>query len=588
MLIKKNAKLWFLTASVCLAGLSLSNLNVNAREESIEARLFKKLEVAVEKGHLKESKADIKRILKLNPRHPGATLFAGRYAYENNDFANAEKFLRRVENHSRYGTEARKILAEIRLSRFKARYLDTLNVALAGEAFTQALSLCDEILAEMPDNKDVFFLGAYAATMNGDQDRADAFLKRYQKTSASAESKAELKAFTDAIFSAGYSPQTSVEKLMSITDSRLLTPAVRRKLKDLIVGLRELELFEKFINQEKSRPGSDIDKLERELIEFLIEQKQYPKALELVNRRPTTQIEDNVLFLRLLVLTGQEIKAMLTARQLLSAHPSDLRLYDSWTEAWLGYVDRTSETPRGNDEAGKSFDEMAEEVLDRLKLDMLVKMQPNLLLRLVRLAVLSQNEPKVKEATSYATKISFNQNNVDLLIETVEKLVTVNRSSIAGNLLESARNQLPDDHRLSIKLGEIYFYNNNPEVAAKIFEDVLREKPEQIRAFLLWTDCMTSMSQGIKAEEAILQRLENPDLNEIVRRQLTNKLEVIRMQNVVSTEEPDYMSQTGEVPPEPEEPPEDGGYEEETGEESLQETEDPGIEEEIEENTDEQ
>ncbi len=588
MLNKKNAKLWFLTASVCLAGLSLSDLNLNAREESIEARLFKKLEVAVEKGHLKESKADIKRILKLNPRHPGATLYAGRYAYENNDFANAEKFLHRVENHSRYGTEARKILADIRLNRFKARYLDTLNVALAGEAFTQALSLCDEILAEMPDNKDVFFLGVYAATMNGDQDRANAFLQRYQKSSASVESKAELKAFTDALFSAGYSPQTSVEKLMSITDSRLLTPAVRRKLKDLIVGLRELELFEKFINQEKSRPGSDIDKLERELIEFLIEQKQYQKALELVNRRPTTQIEDNVLFLRLLVLTGQEIKAMLTARQLLSAHPSDLRLYDSWTEAWLGYVDRTSETPRGNDEAGKSFDEMAEEVLDRLKLDMLVKMQPNLLLRLVRLAVLSQNEPKVKEATSYATKISFNQNNVDLLIETVEKLVTVNRSSIAGNLLESARNQLPDDHRLSIKLGEIYFYNNNPEVAAKIFEDVLREKPEQIRAFLLWTDCMTSMSQVTKAEEAILQRLENPDLNEIVRRQLTNKLEVIRMQNVVGPEEPDYMSQTGEVPPEPEAPPEDGGYEEETGEESLQETEDPGIEEEIEENTDEQ
>jgi tetratricopeptide (TPR) repeat protein len=588
MLNKKNLKLWFLTASVCLAGLSLSNINVNAREESIEARLFKKLEVAAEQGRLKESKADIKRVLKLNPRHPGATFYAGKYAYESNDFANAEKFLHRVENHSRYGTEARKILAEIRLDRFKARYLDTLNVALAGEAFTQALSLCDEILAEMPDNKDVFFLGAYAATMNGDKDRAESFLQRYQKTNGSQESKAELKAFTDAIFAAGYSPETSVEKLMNISDSRLLTPAVRRKLKELIVGLRELELFEKFIIQEKSRPGSDIDKLERELIEFLIEQKQYQKAMDLVNRRPTTQIEDNVLFLRLLVLTGQEIKAMLTARQLLSAHPTDLRLYDSWTEAWLGYVDRTSETPQGNDEAGKSFDEMAEEVLDRLKLEMLVKMQPNLLLRLVRLAVLSQNEPKVKETTSYATKISFNQKNVDLLLETVEKLVSVNRSSIGANLLESARNQLPDDHRLSIKLGEIYFYNNNPEVAAKIFEDVLREKPEQIRAFLLWTDCMTSMNQGIKAEEAILQRLENPDLNEIVRRQLTNKLEVIRMQNVVGTEEPDYQSQTGEVPPKQQENPEDGYDEENSGEDSLQETEGKEIEEEIEENTDEQ
>jgi hypothetical protein len=96
------------------------------------------------------------------------------------------------------------------------------------------------------------------------------------------------------------------------------------------------------------------------------------------------------------------------------------------------------------------------------------------------------------------------------------------------------------------------------------------------------------MNQGIKAEEAILQRLENPDLNEIVRRQLTNKLEVIRMQNVVGTEEPDYQSQTGEVPPKQQENPEDGYDEENSGEDSLQETEGKEIEEEIEENTDEQ
>lgn len=585
MLNKKNGKLLFLTASVCLAGLSLSNFTLKAREESIEERLFKRLEFAVEQGRLQESKDDIKRVLKLNPRHAGATFYAGQFSFAAKDYANAEKFLRRVENHREYGSEARKMLAEIRMSRFRARYLDTLNVALAGEAFTQALSLCDEILAEMPDNPDVLFLGAYAATMNADQDRAQAYISRYNKGSGNPESKAELKAFADAMFSAGYTPESAVEKLMSLTDPRLLTAPVRRRLKDLIVSLKELELFEKFINQEKGRPGSDLNKLERELIEFLIEQKQYDKALELVNSRPTNQIEDNILFLRLLVLTGQEYKAMLTARQLLSAYPQDLRLYESWTEAWLGYVDRTSRTPEGKDETGKSFDEMAAEVLDRIKLDMLVKLQPTLLLRLLRLAVLTENEAKVKEVANQAVKISFKESNVDLLLQTVEKLVEINRSSIAGNLLESARNQLPDEYRLSIKLGEIYFFNNNPKVAAAIFSDVLRERPEQIRAFLLWADCMSTLGESQKAEEEILRRLEDAQLDDLVRRQLTNKLEVIRMQGMVGKPEPTSQSQVGTwTAEEPEEEDEISGEDamnENAGNESLQETEDEGaIEEE--------
>ncbi|MEW6711778.1 MAG: tetratricopeptide repeat protein [Candidatus Riflebacteria bacterium] len=582
MLNKKGVKMLFLTASVCLAGLSLSNVTVKAREDSIENRLFKKLEAAVQQGRLKDSKEDIKRVLKLNPRHSGATFYAGWFAFEKKDFANAQKFLARVENDIKYGAEARKLLNEIRQNQFQRKYLDNLQIAITGEAYSQALSICDEILAEMPENQDVLFLGAYAATMNNDQDRAENLVQRYQKTSASGESKAELKAFIDAMFSAGYSPETAVEKLISLSDRRLLTLPVRNKLKNLIVSLRELELFEKFINQEKSRSGSDTDKLERELIEFLIEQKQYEKAMSLINSRPGSQIEDNVLYVRLLVLTGKEEKAMLSARQLISAYPEDLRLYEAWTDAWLGFVERTSKTPEGKDETGKSFDEMAQEVLERLKYDKLVKMQPNLLLKLIRLAVLTENEEKVKEARSEAVKIPFNSQNVDLLLKTVDGLISINRSSIASELLESARNQIHDDHRLSVKLAEIYFINNNPEASAKILEAVLQEKPEQIRAFLLWTDCMTTMGKGPEAEIAILKRLEEKDVSDLVKRQLNNKLEVIRMQTSVSsgysseTEGADssegsgsYQSQTGEIPSEEDddELPDDPGSESSVGEE---------------------
>lgn len=552
MISKKTIKLCFLTASVCLAGLSISDVRIKAGEDSIEGRLFKRIEYAVEHGNIKDCKADIKRVLKLNPRHPGATFFAGKYALEAKDFANAEKFLRRVENDLKYGAQARKLQAEIRAEKFRRKYMDTLGVALKGEAFGKALQICEGILEETPKSPEVLFLAGYAAAMQGYREKAEDYAKRFSMHTTKAEAKAELKAFIDAIFSIGYAPELALEKLISITDRRLITPPVRRKIKDLIVSLHQVEIFEKFIDQEKNIPGSSVNELERELIEFLIEQKQYEKALAKVNLRPANQIEDNILLIRLLVLTGQEEKAMLTTRQLLSANPKELRLYESWTEAWLGYVDRTSRTPDGQDETGKSFDEMAQEVLDRLKMDKLVTMRPSLLLRLLRLAVLTNNENKVKEIRSFAVKISFTESISELLLKTVDGLVTINRSSVAADLLESARNQLHGNHSLSLKLAEIYFINNNPETAAKILEEILQEKPEMIRAFMLWVDCQSVLGESQKAEKAILTRLAEPEIHDLVQRQLENKLEVVRMQVMVQEEPEDmYAPESGEETEEP-------------------------------------
>lgn len=583
MLSKKTLKLWLMTGAVCLAGLSMSNLTIKAREESIEDRLFKRLEFAIEQGRLQESKEDIKRVLKLNPRHPGATFYAGKYSFANKDFDNARKFLTRVENHNKYGIEARKLLAEIRMDVLKRKFVDNLDVAIKGEAFTQALKISDEILAEMPENKDVMLLAAYAATMNSDRDKAEAMLERFKRSDASREAKAELQAFINAMFSAGYSPQTAVEQLMSVTEPRLMTLKVRNRLKDLIVSLKELDRFEKFIQLEKSRPGAEVDKLERELIEFLIEQKQLEKAMLLVNQRPANNLEDNILYLRLLVQTGQETQAMLNARQLISANPEDLRVYDLWTEAWLAYVDRTKKTPEGKDATGKSFDEMAEEVLNRLKIDRLVKMQPSLLLRLLRLAVLSENENKVKEIRAEVVKIRFDDKTSTLLEKTIDDLITINRTAVASEILESARNQFPEEHKYSIKLAEIYYINRNPEVAGKILEQVLEENPEQFKAYLLWIDCLAMSGKAMEAENAILKRLQEPGLNDLVQRQLSSKLEIIRMQNMVDHDH-DY-EQLGsqkdlDEPDEPEDNRESFPEDTQTNEEPADETPENSSEEE--------
>lgn len=527
----KTGKALFLTAAVVLAGLSLSNVNTSASNDGVEARLFKSIEISAQKGRLKDSKEDIQRVLRLNPRHPGATFFAGQYSFEEGNFANAEKFFSRIENHEQYGAQARRFLADMRADGYRKKFNETLGILMAGESYQPALNLCEESLNQNPDNQDVIFTGAYAAAMLGMQSKSENLAARLAEVSKKSVLSAELAAFVDGWFLSRDNPDASLEKLLSLTDRRLLTNPVRRRIKDLIVSLKLIDKFETFIEREKKVTGADIGSLERELIGFLIEQKQYERALTIINRRPVDSIDDNILYIKILSLTSQEKKAMATARQLMANAPEDLRLFQAWIEAWLMHVERTQVPPEGLDDGGKSFTEMADELLERLKPDKLVNLNPELLLNMLRMAVMTSNDVQIKLIKPEALRIAYKNDLTEKLIKAVDELIIFNQVQIAVELLESARNQLPDDYNLPIKLAEVHLVNN-PQISAKILEQVVTEKPELLRAFLLWTDSLNLTGQGKVAEMEILKRMEEPGLSELIARQLAAKLEVLRMQNL--------------------------------------------------------
>ncbi len=548
MNMKNSAKSGFLTLAICLAGISMSSVNTSASNEGIEVRLFKQVEAAAEKGRLKDARDDIQRVLRLNPRHQGATFFAGQYSYEAGNYDNAEKFLHRVLNNPIYGARASRLLADIRLNRYRSRFKETLEVHLSGESFSQAMQLCEEALESMPDNAEIVFKATYIAALLGRQETAETYLNRYIQLAGNNASAAELQAFLNGWFADGYEPESVLDKLLAITDPSLLAPPVRRKIKELIVTTRATEKFEAFIKREKQLPGADTAGLEREFIAFLIDQKLFDKALEHVNRRPIDSMEDNLLYVKILSLTGQEKKAMSNARQLISAAPQDLRAYQSWIEAWMVYVDKYQQPPDGNDAGGKNFIEMADEILERLKPEKLPASNPELLINLLRLAVVISNEKHIELIKPQIFRIAYNERLADLLLKACDEMLIFSREPMAVALLESARNQFPDYYHLHLKLAEIYM-SVDPAAGAKILEGVLVEKPDLIRGVLLWADCMNLAGEGEKAEAELLRRLADRSISEIVRRQLNAKLEVLRMQNVdrgttqqqqsVSEEQPD-------------------------------------------------
>lgn len=523
-----------ITGVLCISSMVASNLNTYAANETIEDKLFQKIESAAGLNRLESVKDDIKRVLKLNPKHAGATFYAGQYCFQKGNFENAEKFLKRVLTNEKYGAKANNLLADIRLKRYNSRFLSTLKVYLTGESFSQALKLCEDALVDMPDNKDLLFGASYASCMLGKKDRAESYAELYATSANHDELSAELMTLVNAWFTDSFENDVALEKLLSLKNKKLLTPPVRKRIKTLIINSKSIDKYEKFIKNEIATPGSDRDSLERELITFLLQQHQYEKALELINKRPIDSLEDNLLYVWALCATNQQKKALNVSKNLIKVYPRDLRVYGAWVESWLSYTEKNKDIPDGSDDSGESYSDTIEHIFALLRPDKLESQDPVLLMNLLRLASFSNNQLEVQKLQSNVARIAFNNEHETLLMKLVEELCAFNRQSAAVNILESASNQLPNNYNFSIKLAQLYM-ETNPKSSIKLLEDVMEQNPNLLRAFLVWCDAMNADNRGGEAVSEIVKRLSDENLNELIKRQLNSKLELLRMQGNTDT-----------------------------------------------------
>lgn len=531
---KRMARVSFFMAGFFLAVISMSDLTISASNGTIESTLFSRVEYAVEQGRLKEAKADIQRVLRLNQHHPGATFYAGLYSYEEGNYDTSERFLKRIINDRKYGAPARQILADIRLNRYQKRLSTTIETHIQGGAYQHALSLIEEAMAEMPTNTELVFKAAYISIVAGFNSKAQVYTRRFVAISEDQKKNADLQLLYEGWFEPSVYQESALQKLMSITDEDLLTKIVRDRIKSMIAKLGNVEQFEIFINREKNRPGANPLQLDFELIDFLINQKKFQQALSILNKQQSDSFEVNLLRIRLMGKTEQETKAMLNARHLMATGLQDLRIYEVWVEAWLEYYKRNKASPAGADETGKPYAETAEEVLMALKPARVATLEPRLLLNLLRLAALIKNEKQLEDITPTIPSISFVDFTADELLEIANDLIILRRETIAAQILESAMNQTAESHRLQVKLAEVYYTNQNPQAAMSILEAVLSEHPQMLRAYLLLMDCMNQSGQRDIAISMLLERLREPDLNDLIRRQLNAKLETLRIQEATS------------------------------------------------------
>ena len=522
-------KTLFVVGLISAAALVTLNSSVNAANDSLEDKLFKRIEAEAGVNNLDKVKDDIKRVLKLNPKHSGAIFYAGKYSFQKGNFENAEKFLKRIIYDPVYGTKANQILAQIRLKNYNSRFMSTLKVHLSGESFDQALTLCEEALQDMPDNKELLFSAAYASCMLGKQEKASTYAELYAVQDNNSPISAELKTLVDAWFTESFDNEVAIEKFLSLKSKNILTPPVKRKIKNLLIESKSIDRYAEFIRNESTQPGADKDALERELITFLLQQHQYNKALELINQRPIDSLEDNLLYIWALCETNQEIKALNTAKSLMSVAPRDLRVYRAWVESWLSYTTKNKNTPDGKDSSGESYQKTIDKLFQLLRPDKLITQEPELLIDMLRMASFTGNDIEIQKLQVEVAKISFTDQHEKILLTTADELMGFERERIAINILESAVNQLPDNYNIALKLAQAYM-EKNPEASVRICEEVMEQNPNLIRAFTMWCDAMNLAKRGGEAVSELVKRLSDESLNDTVKRQLNIKLEQLRIQ----------------------------------------------------------
>ena len=513
---------------------NLSCEYVKADNENLEEKLFKRIEASAGLNQLDKVKDDIKRVLKLNPKHAGATFYAGKYCLQRGDFENAEKFLKRVTYDPTYGQKANKLLADIKIKKYNSRFITNLKVYLNGESFDQALKLCEDALEDMPDNHELLFSAAYASCMLGKKEKAETYTELYALQVGNTPQYAELKTLVDAWFTDSFENDVAIEKFLSLKSKNILTSPVKKRIKQILIANKAIDKYEDFIKKEISQPGSDKDAVERELITFLLEQNQFNKALELLNNRPVDSLEDNLLYCWALCQTNEEIKALNAAKHLMTAAPRDLRVYKAWIEAWLSYTEKNKNTPDGRDSDGTPYQNTVERILRLLRPDKLVDKDPVLLIDLLRMASFSGKDEEAQKIHNEVAKIAFNDDLEPHLLKTCDELVEFEKSKMAINILESAVNQLPNNYNLSLKLAQIYMASN-PSAAVRICEEVMEQQPDLIRAVIMWSDAMNLAGRGGEAISELIKRVSDGTLNDIAKRQLHVKIEQLRIQGAEDT-----------------------------------------------------
>ncbi|MBF0498865.1 MAG: tetratricopeptide repeat protein [Candidatus Riflebacteria bacterium] len=492
------------------------------RDPTVEERLFATADASARAGRLEDAVPDLERVLKINPAHSGARYHLAIFKLSKKEYSAARKLLEGVGNDPEFGPKARAKLQELKMRAEQNELTRSVQIYLEAGAFPEALKECRKALSRSPEDPDLLFYGAFTAALVGERSYAEALVKK--RATVSGLDSAELQKFLIGWFARDYAPREALEHLVGLTDRRFFVPPVRLVIRDLMKQLGLTDDYERFMISERDKPGIDKAALDRDLARFFIEQGQYQKCIALLEARPVESMEDNLLLIEVYTLAGRESHAMNLARTLLNTGREEDALRIGWLKAWLHMARVWGTPPSGVAESGDTYEAIVRDnVIHVLNEDKPEAEKAESLLVALRAAVILGLPDLIDPAIEQSMRLNLDEALTKEALETAEEMGIHSMSGRAVSFLEWVLAQRPEDPACMRLLAENYCLIGRATESVILLENVVQKQPDSFKGFALLIDAMVSAGRGKEAHQRILERLKDPNLTGLPRRQLETK-----------------------------------------------------------------
>ncbi len=537
-----------------LSPVSLESPVARARDLTVEERLFQKAEPLCRAGNIETAIEDLKRVLKLNPSHAGALYYAGVYRAGKGDSKGAAAIFRKILSDPTWGSLSRERLAELSVKNRQEDLSHSIISYLEGEAWPEALQSCKTALQHAPGDPQLLFLTVYSAVMAGDKRYAEAAWNAFGATSAPAAERGDLRDFIDGWFCRDHSPREALQRLMGIKDERLRTKAVRRAIRRLLLDQQLFDEYEKMLLAERDRPNADPASIERELITFYVDTGRYDKGMQLLSRRPIDSMADNLLYIRLLTASGDHLKAMTVAQQLIGMQPDQPEPHEAFLNAYIPFAAQKGGLSALKPIEREKWESLVRQEIARFKASINASETPatGMTLAALRSSVTLNDFAVARSLLEIASRLRVDDSNIREFRAAAEDMADNGFRTESTTLLEAALGQHPEDPGLLTLLANNYYLDNRAAEAAAMLETVLGKDPRNVHTLLLLVDCLAASGQREQARDKLIDAISWTDLPDMLRNQCKAKLNLIDIGAV-----PGAVTGSGSESPPDEPPPSD-------------------------------
>jgi tetratricopeptide (TPR) repeat protein len=505
-----------------VAGLPLDNSTRagSPTSNAIEQKLFFQAEAKFRQGRSEMALPDLKQVLQINPKHPGAIFYAGMYEYEKGRLTRARRFFVRISDDPEYGVKARTKLAEMAISAVRHEQIHSIDSYLSGDAIDQAKQEVEQAVLQSPQSPELLFQQVLTSCLTEDFGKAREALEKLKATHSGPRQE-ELELFVHAWQHRRETPGEALEILLTLKDKTILLDRVRREIVSLLTLHAEDSVGEEYLLRELAARPESRGVLIPALVQYYQNRGLFEKGLQLLETSGPDSLPDSPQYFRLLAQTGRSSQALLSGIDAMTDRPDEVGI----PLAWLEIFDTWSESSENQEQVSREnhtrISHTATHLLRRL-LDQETResLEAGTALLGAKIALRLGNPIDAQAFIHLLEERDLPAEALPALVALARHLLTQNLPETAERLLAKARLTFPEDPDLTIISAQALWQGKQSLKARHMLATVDWEKIRDLESLSLYLKTLEQSGQPGTARNIVLQILNRPTLSPLLQQSL--------------------------------------------------------------------